>query len=373
MNELKKSYLSLGSNQGNRIEFLQKALSELEQYPIYINALSSIYETPAWGFESTPFLNACLEISTALMPHELLTILLKIESTLGRERNEKAGYQARTIDLDILFYENTVIKTPNLSIPHPRLEQRNFVLIPLAELAPDFIHPLLGKRIVDLIASSSDTSELSPMDFNLWSPPIFKRFPYIVIEGNIGAGKTTLTQQVSETYQVKPLYEAFSKNPHLQDFYKNPEAAALAVETFFLEDRFKTGNSFWKKNTQQRVVADYSIYKSLIFAEQNLSPQNLSAYKMRFKEIVNASVVPDLMVYLHQPIPKLLENIQKRGRTYEQNIRQEYLQKITAAYLNFLKQSHPFPILEIDATTFDFITDINAFQKLLRTINAVGT
>lgn len=371
MNDFKEAYLSIGSNIGNRIAFLQQAEATLERYPIQITALSSIYESPAWGFESTPFLNACLKVSTELNPRELLDVLLNIEVEMGRERKQKQGYQERRIDLDILFYDNAIICEPDLEIPHPRLELRNFVLVPLAEIAPELVHPVLKKRISELVDSSTDTSQLTPLDFNLWSPPIFEKFPYIVIEGNIGAGKTTLTERLADHYQVPPLYEAFAKNPHLEDFYQNPEAEALAVETFFLEDRYQSAIDFWKRNKQQPAVADYSIYKSLIFAEQNLSTQNLIAYKMRFQEIIRGGVAPDLMLYLRQPIPKLLENIRQRGRTFEQKISPKYLQKIADGYLNFLKQTPPFPILEIDAASFDFRSDTLAFQKLLRKINAV--
>lgn len=373
MDHLQKAFLSVGSNSGDRSLFIQQSLSALEQYSIEITAVSSLYESPSWGFESTPFLNACLCVKTELSPKELLRVLLAIESKFGRLRSKGQGYQDRTLDLDILFYENQIIETPDLTIPHPRMTNRNFVLLPMTEIAAHFIHPVLDKDMETLLRQSTDSAHLSVLDFNLWLPPIFKQFPYIVIEGNIGAGKTTLTQHVSDTYQVTPLYESFTKNPHLEAFYQNPEVAALAVETFFLEDRFETGKTFWKENIQNPVIADYSIYKSMIFAEQNLSSQNLVAYKKRFDEINKATVVPDLMIYLHQPIKHLLANIKKRGRSFEVNIEEEYLQKITSGYLHFLKQSHPFPILEIDATAFDFKTDGQAFQQLLRKINAVGT
>ena len=125
--------ISLGSNIGNRIGFIYKALALIEEHPITIRELSNVYETPSWGFDSTPFYNACAILKTSLKPDSLLKILLNVEDKLGRKRYSEKGYQDRTIDLDLLFYNNEIIYSKDLKIPHPKLHLRNFILKPLLE------------------------------------------------------------------------------------------------------------------------------------------------------------------------------------------------------------------------------------------------
>jgi len=178
--------ISLGSNLGDRLNALYKALALLEAYPISIKLLSKVYETPAWGFKGDPFYNACVSIKTKLKPKDLLEVLLKVEKTMGRLPSKGKGYSSRTIDLDLLFYKSKNIFSAKLKVPHPKLHKRNFVLAPLCEIAPKFIHPILFQTIEELFQNSSDRIIATPLTYDLGLPPIFKSFPYIVIEGNIG-------------------------------------------------------------------------------------------------------------------------------------------------------------------------------------------
>lgn len=155
-----KIYLALGSNQGNRLANLQQAVKELAPKVIIIR-LSRIYETPPWGYtDQAAFLNQVLEASTELPPLELLGYLKQIESSLGRQPSFKYG--PRTIDLDILFYENQVINLPELTIPHPHLQERAFVLVPLVELVPGLNHTVLNRPVGDLL-KQVDTSGIMPL------------------------------------------------------------------------------------------------------------------------------------------------------------------------------------------------------------------
>lgn len=151
-----KITILLGSNQGNRKELIMKAIQLLEIKLGKCQKVSSIYESEAWGFEAdTAFLNQVLMFDSTLKPEEILKIGLDAEKELGRTRNE-GGYASRTMDIDLLFYDNQIIEEENLQIPHPRLHLRRFTLEPLVEIMPSFIHPRLKKDMRELLEVCTD-------------------------------------------------------------------------------------------------------------------------------------------------------------------------------------------------------------------------
>jgi len=156
MIKMTTTYISLGCNQGVRIENLHKATLEIQKKVGTIKRASSIYETPAWGFEGPDFLNACLCILIKFSAEELLTRLLEIEISMGRVRSSELKYTSRSIDLDVLFYADQIISTEFLTVPHPRLALRNFILFPMSEIAPNWVDPKLKKSILELLAASPD-------------------------------------------------------------------------------------------------------------------------------------------------------------------------------------------------------------------------
>ena len=156
------AYLCLGSNSGNRLQFIEQAISLLNLAEnIKIIRSTALYETEPWGVKKQNwFLNIIVEIKTDLSPQDLLLKCMSIEKTLGRNRDKEQRWGERTIDIDIIFYNKDVVNTDMLTIPHPRMHQRAFVLVPLLELIPDFIHPVLNKTISDLYDELDNVEEV---------------------------------------------------------------------------------------------------------------------------------------------------------------------------------------------------------------------
>ncbi len=161
---MRKIYLSIGSNKGNRYSFIKEALRLIRKDIGKVILMSKIYETKSWGFQSDDFLNICIMIKSDLLPSELLNKLKNIEDKIGRIRNS-TKILAREIDIDILFYSDKIVNNEDLIIPHPRLHLRNFVLYPLNDIASDFIHPILLKTIYELLEECGDDD--SPIESSL--------------------------------------------------------------------------------------------------------------------------------------------------------------------------------------------------------------
>ena len=152
---MSKVYLSIGSNKGNRSVLINKAIDEIEKKVGIIISRSSIYQSKSWGFDSNDFYNLCLLIDTDIVPKSLLINLKKIEKSMGREDID-GSYSDRFIDIDILFYDNITTDSEDLKIPHPKIEIRKFVLVPMLEIADDYVHPILNKTIKELYNDCSD-------------------------------------------------------------------------------------------------------------------------------------------------------------------------------------------------------------------------
>lgn len=193
---------------------------------------------------------------------------------------------------------------------------------------------------------------------------------YLVIEGNIGVGKTTLTQQLAESWEVPALYERFLENPFLPRFYEDPKRYAFSVETAFLAERYRQMHDEFAGIDMRKtgLIADYSFYKTLIFAQRTLDQEEYRLFSELFGIINNQLPQPYLFVYLKTDTERLLANIAKRGRDFEQQITAEYLQKIDAGYQQFMQQASGMRCLLVNTHELDFVRqpeDFRLLQKLL--------
>lgn len=346
---------------GNKFEQLQKGIDALFFNIGNLQKISPVYQSPAMGFKGADFLNCVVKLETTCTPKQLLKAILAIEKKMGRQRSPKKEYTSRPIDIDILFYDNQIIKTDNLKIPHPLLHTRKFVLQPLVDIAPDFMHPVLKKNNKQLLEETKDTSSLEKQSKWLKNPKNnydFSNYKYIAIEGNIGAGKTSLASQIATDFQAKLILERFNDNPFLPKFYKNPSRYAFPLEMSFLADRYQQLLDDIKQHDlfTDFVIADYDAYKSMIFAKVTLQEEEFELYKKLFLLMHKDLPKPDLYIYLYQNTDRLLENIKKRGRDFENNIKADYLKKINEGYLEFIKSQHHMNVKIIDISDKDFVT-----------------
>ncbi|WP_405330849.1 2-amino-4-hydroxy-6-hydroxymethyldihydropteridine diphosphokinase [Leeuwenhoekiella sp. LLG6367-2.1] len=367
--------LSLGSNQGNSFENLQNAIDEIFLKIGSVSQISPVYKTKSWGFEGEDFLNCVIAIQTRLAGETVIDLILEIEAALGRTRSTDSNYTNRIIDIDILFYGDKIYNSQKLEVPHPRLHLRNFVLFPLNDVATSYEHPILKKEIGQLLKETTDKESPEKQQRWLKNPQEvynLSAYNYIAIEGNIGAGKTTLATMISEDFNAKLILERFKDNPFLPKFYEDQSRYAFPLEMSFLADRYQQllddiGQYDLFKDF---MIGDYDCYKSLIFANITLTEEEYSLYKKLHGIMYREIARPDLYVYLYQNPERLLENIKKRGRTFEQDISENYLLKINKGYLNMMKNSSPDKIKIIDISELDFVQNRADYLSILNQINS---
>ena len=364
--------LSIGTNQGNRLENIERCLQLIHHEVATVVKVSKVYEIPSWGFDSDAFYNAAIVVHTFDSAATILSKILQIEQQMGRVREEILGYQSRIIDIDIIAFDSEIIKTEQLQVPHPLMQQRAFVLKPMLDLNLEWIHPVLNQTVVELLSVTEDKSECVAVQ-SLESPLrkiTLEQFNYVAFEGNIGAGKTTLATKIAEDFNAKSVLERFADNPFLPKFYKDQNRYAFPLEMSFLADRYKQLSDDLSQFDlfKDFVVADYHIFKSLIFAKITLADDEYRLYSNLFHIIYKEMPKPDLYVYLYQNSERLLQNIKKRGRSYEQEIPAEYLDKINIGYLDYIKSQTDLNILIIDVSDRDFVKNHEDYLFILSEI-----
>ena len=366
------TYFSLGTNLGDKLLNLQKAVDFIALKIGRVVKISSVYKTKSWGFESDDFFNICIEVSTNLNPESLLDTVLQIEKELGRKQETPDAYQARIIDIDVLLFDDDIIFYNNLKVPHPKMLERKFVLVPLTEIAANVKHPIAKKNILMCLQACDDSLDIEETDLLLNRPiSLVEKYNYIAIEGNIGAGKTTLSNMIGDDFNAKLVLERFADNPFLPKYYADMERYAFPLEMSFLADRYQqlTDDLAQFDLFKNFIVSDYYIFKSLIFAQVSLLKEEYVLYRRMFDIMYKEITKPDLYIYLYQNTERLLENIKKRGREYEKNIAPDYLEKIHQGYSNFIKTEQNLNTLIVDVSEYDFVNNTEDYNKVIKLIN----
>lgn len=340
-------YLSLGTNVGDRSTNLKRTAALIDSKIGTIIKRSAIYQTAAWGIEDQQdFLNQVVLVETNLLPEEMLYQTQQIEQEIGRKQTYKWG--PRVIDIDILLIDDLIIDTDALQVPHPEIQNRRFILVPLAQLAAAVKHPTLNISIEELLTSCPDKLPVQPVQSR-----------HIAIEGNIGAGKTTLADQLAVALNGTLLLERFEENPYLEDFYAEAPDINLKLELFFLEDRYRQLSAM---DTSELVISDFTLHKSLVFAEVNLSEGELEEYRRAYRNIARQIPKPDIVVFLDKPVTTLQQQIKQRGRSYEQQIPDSYLQQVARSYDTHLDD------LGNRILRYDEVSALNDIQALIQTL-----
>jgi 2-amino-4-hydroxy-6-hydroxymethyldihydropteridine diphosphokinase len=341
------AYIGLGSNLGDRQEQIKTALKKLsESEQIEVVRVSEVIETPPLTADNQPkYLNVVAEIKTTLSAEDLHKKTAEIEVSLGRVRQIK--WAPRTIDLDLLLYGEKTINRANLTVPHPQMHLRSFVLNGLRELNGGLVHPVLEESIDELAA------RLNGADF-----VINGDLPQLVsIAGIIGVGKTTLTERLSKLLGCKTVFEAYDRNPFMPQVYAGKNEMALDSQLYFLTSRVAQLHKH-SLTAGETIIADYVFDKELIYARSLLRDEQLELYEQIRKQITADVAAPVLVIYLTDSVENCLERIHKRNRPYEQKIKPQFLEALGRGYEELFTDWKSCPIIRKQMSEFD--SDKNA-------------
>ncbi|MHC4477272.1 MAG: 2-amino-4-hydroxy-6-hydroxymethyldihydropteridine diphosphokinase [Planctomycetota bacterium] len=336
------AYVALGSNLGDKRGYIDKAVAMLSQTgQTRVVGVSDLGETEPLGAADHPkYLNGVAEVETGLTAQELYKRMAEIETALGRERPDQ--WSPRTIDLDLLLFGDEVIDTADLTVPHPQMHLRSFVLSGVCQLNGGLLHPVLREPMSVL------AGRLGGCDFAL-DP---ERVQLICVAGIIGAGKTTLAQRLSESLGCAAIFEAYDKNPFLADVYGGQRDLALDSQLFFLSSRIEqlSGETLGSGNV---VVTDYVFDKELIYAGCLLDARQLGLYEKLYARLQGEVAGPVLVIYLEGGADTCLERIRRRNRPYEQGIEVGFLEELGLGYERLFADWKRCPVIRICTSDFD--------------------
>jgi len=197
------------------------------------------------------------------------------------------------------------------------------------------------------------------------------QYSFITVEGNIGAGKTSLAKKLAERFKAKMILETFVENPFLPKFFEDPKRYAFSAELFFLADRYHQLNETLKEFDlfSTVTISDYVFMKSLLYSRVNLSDDEFKLLQRIFNIMYPSLPDPQLLVYIHSSVDRIIQNIVKRGRDFEQGVSEEYLLKIQNAYFSYFKQKPELPILIINGDNIDFVNNEDDFEQIVKLLD----
>ena len=346
MAKLTTAYVGLGSNLGDREHSIKAALKMLSEAPnIEVARVSELIETTPLGDANQPkYLNGVAEIKTTLSAEDLHEKSVDIEVSLGRVQKEK--WSPRIIDLDLLLFGDEIVNSPDLTVPHPQMHLRSFVLKGLCRLNPQLLHPVIKESINELAARLGGT-DFAP------NPSL----PQLVnVAGIIGVGKTTLAKKLANLFDGKLLLEPYDTNPFMPGVYAGEKELALDSQLFFLTGRIEQLNH----NTLaqgQIAISDYVFNKELIYARRLLNAQQLSLYEKIYQPFSSKVVLPVLVIYLQDSAQKCLQRIHGRNRPYEQQIQLQFLETLSSDYEQLFAHWKTSPVIRVSMSKLDCMKD----------------
>ncbi len=340
--KLSTVYIGLGSNLGDREANLHRAIEFLSiVHGVRMEEMAAISETlPVGPVPQGPYLNCAVRISTSLSPSELLGALREIERQLGRVRTDRWG--PRVIDLDLLLFGDRVIRTDELTIPHPQMHLRSFVMDPLCSLSPDRVHPVLKRTMAELAERLGGGDYIRD----------HHRPQLISIAGLIGVGKTTLAEGLSRSWNCPLIREAYDTNPYLPAVCGGQKELALKSQLYFLHSR-AAQLSRSQLEAGRIAISDYVFDQDPIFARRTLDPDSRGRYDTEHHRAAGEVCTPTVVIYLKDTSRRCLERIGRRNRPFETSITIEVLEWFSNAYEQLFSAWTKSPVIRLDASDFD--------------------
>jgi 2-amino-4-hydroxy-6-hydroxymethyldihydropteridine diphosphokinase len=333
------AYIGIGSNIGDRQGTIKQAMSLLGANPrIKVLRVSELRETsPLGGMPQLAYLNGVAELRTTMEAEELLGTLLATEDALGRVRDGR--WQPRTIDLDLLLFGEQIIQRPNLTVPHPQMHLRSFVLDGLCQLDPSLVHPVLKETVVEL------AKRLGGADFVLRPEA-----PQLVsIAGPIAVGKTTLAERLAGIFKGRILHEPYNTNPFLPKVCAGVKELGLACQLYFLIHRSEQLNP--QTLPLERIsLSDYVFDQELIYAKRCLEADQWEVYKDVYPRYAEKVAMPALVIYLQDSATNCLDRVHMRNRPYEQRITLDFMGALREDYEQLFAGWNRCPLIRLPAS-----------------------